>query len=328
MSFGSSFTALLVCVNHVIIARNDIQANTSLKGFLDAKFTIKELDELKFCLGLEVARTKDGISLCQCKYALELISNASLLRCKPSRTSMDNSIWFSKDHGDPLSNVSAYHRLIGHLSYLTTTCLDLSFVVNQLSQFLSSPTCIHQQATTKVLQYIKGTPGLGLFFPASSYLKIKAYSDFDWATCADTRCSKKQSTVSRSSCEAKYRALTATTCELQWFSYVLHDLKLSITSPTAIDYDNNLALHIAHNPLFHDCTKHIEHDCHLVREKIQQALFVYSPSPLNFSSQTLSPRLCLLLPASFCHLHSKLGFLSTFQLAVGPACRGRVQHRL
>lgn len=144
---------------------------------------------------------------------------------------MDSSIPFSKDIGDPLSDAYAYRCLIGRLLYLTTTPPNLSFDVNKLSQFLSAPTSAHQQAATKVLRYIKGTPGLGLFFPASSDLKLKAYSDVDWATCIDTRrsvtgyCvyldnsliswrSKKQSTVFGSSCEAEYHAIAATACEL------------------------------------------------------------------------------------------------------------------
>ena len=92
------------------------------------------------------------------------------------------------------------------------------------------------RATTRILQYIKGTPGQGVFYPIESDLQLKAYCDAHWAGCPDTRnsltglClflgnalvswrSKKQSAVSRSSAEAKYRSMATTTCKLTWILY-------------------------------------------------------------------------------------------------------------
>ena len=119
-------------------------------------------------------------------------------------------------------------------------------------------------------------------------MSIKAFSDSDWASYTDTRKSvigfrvfigstliswkaKKQSTVSRSSAEAEYRALASLTCELQWFFYLLKDL--GIEPCTAVIYcDNTSAIKIAENPVFHERTKHIDIDCHIVRQKLQQGL--------------------------------------------------------
>lgn len=71
-----------------------------------------------------------------------------------------------KEGGTPLEDPRAYRRLIGRLLYLTTTRPDLSYAVNQFSQFMSCPTSLHQQAAVRVLQYIKATPAHGFFYSA------------------------------------------------------------------------------------------------------------------------------------------------------------------
>ncbi|KAI5327550.1 hypothetical protein L3X38_026946 [Prunus dulcis] len=70
------------------------------------------------------------------------------------------------------------------------------------------------------------------------------------------------------------------TCEINWLRYLLQDFQVNIQEPVVLHCDNQAALHIAANPVFHECTKHIELDCHLVREKIQSGMITaaYTPS--------------------------------------------------
>ena len=56
-SSGNSFIALLVCVDDIVIASNDQRLVDDLKGFLDSCFKLKDLERLKYFLGLEVARS-------------------------------------------------------------------------------------------------------------------------------------------------------------------------------------------------------------------------------------------------------------------------------
>ena len=174
-----SILILLVYVDDILIASNNVEAVNTFKVFLDDKFKLKDLGTLKYFLGLEVARTEKGISLCQRKFTLELLSDPGLLASKPANVPMDQSAKFRSSMGDDGPDPSLYRRIIGKLLYLTLTRLDIYYLVHKLCQFMSSPKIPHLQAIDKVLKYLKKTPGQGLFLSASSELRLKAYYDAD-----------------------------------------------------------------------------------------------------------------------------------------------------
>ena len=329
----SSFTAILVYVDDVIITGNDMTEINTVKQQLDAKFSIKDLGELRYFLGLELARSKDGIFLCQRKFALELLEDSGYLACKPASSPMDPSLKLSKDKGTSIPDPTSYRQLIGRLQYLTTTRPDISFVTQQLSQFLADPKDIHLQAAHRVLRYIKSSPGAGIFLSADSDLKLRCFTDSDWASCIDSRRSvtgwvvflgrsliswkaKKQATTSRSSSEAEYRALASSTCEVQWLIYLLNDFDVSHLDPALIYCDNQSAIQIANNPTFHERTKHIEIDCHIVREKVQSR--VIHLLPVRSADQLADVFTKALHPTRFHTLISKLGMRNIH----APACGG------
>ena len=84
--------------------------------------------------------------------------------------------------------------------------------------------------------------------------------------------SKKYSVVSRSSAESEYRAMAQSMCEIMWLHQLLMEVDIETLVPAKLRCDNQTTLHIASNPVFHERTKHIEIDCHFVREKIQLGL--------------------------------------------------------
>jgi hypothetical protein len=142
------------------------------------------------------------------------------------------------------------------------------------------------EAALRVVQYLKDAPGRGLFFSSNTDFKLRAYSDSDWAGCPLTRrsttsyCvflgpsliswrSKQYKTVSLSSAEAEYCAMTGACCELTWLRCLLRDLGLLHHEPALLYCDNKVALYIAAKPVFHERTRHIKMDCHYIRDKVQ-----------------------------------------------------------
>ncbi|GJU69084.1 RNA-directed DNA polymerase, eukaryota [Tanacetum coccineum] len=93
---------------------------------------------------------------------------------------------------------------------------------------------------------------------------------------------KKQATISRSSTESEYKSMEATTCELLWLSYLLKDLGINVQFPVTLFCDNKSAQMLAANPCFHDRSKHVDIDCHFIREKIQDGFLQTAHIPSSF----------------------------------------------
>ena len=195
-SDSSSFTALLVYVDDIILVGNSLSEFASIKRVLDDRFKIKDLRLLRYFLGLEVANSAHEISLCQRKYCLELLQDSGLTTSKPASTPLDPTIHLHQDDGQSFSDIPAYHRLVGRLLYLTTTRPDIAFATQQVSQLMASPTMQHFKAVMRVVRYLKASLGRGLFFSCSSEVQILGFSDADWGGAMQTPASLSVDTAS------------------------------------------------------------------------------------------------------------------------------------
>ena len=162
---------------------------------------------------------------------------------------------------------------------------DLCYIVSKLSQFMHKPTKFHLNAAKHVLRYLKGTKEYGLkFCKSNDPIQIVGYSDSDWGSSEDRKSisgycfqlndqssfiswkSKKQATVALSSCEAEYIALTHCIQEAKFIKQLLTDL--SFQSDITISVDNQGAIKLAQNPVFHERSKHIDIRHHFIRDEI------------------------------------------------------------
>ncbi|XP_066358392.1 secreted RxLR effector protein 161-like [Miscanthus floridulus] len=188
-----------------------------------------------------------------------------------------------RTHGKDVADPSQYRSLVGALQYLTFTRPDIAYAVQQVCLYIHDPREPHLSALKRILRYLQGTLDLGLHLHWTSPADLTVYTDADWAGCPNTRkstagyavflgnnliswSSKHQPTVSQSSAEAEYRAVTNGVVEACWLRQLLIELRCPLHCATVVYCDNISAVYLSTNPVQHQRTKHIEIDLHFVRE--------------------------------------------------------------
>ncbi|XP_020229073.1 uncharacterized protein LOC109810098 [Cajanus cajan] len=243
--------------------------------------------------------------------------------CRPSKFPMEQNCKLQASDDEQDTDVTRYRRLVGRLLYLTVTRPDITYAVNTLCQFVTTPKQRHMDAVERVLCYLKSTPGQGILLKSGAELRLEAYCDADWGGCPFTRrsCtgymimlggspiswrSKRQIVVAKSSAEAEYRAMAATVSEVIWLRWLLTELGASQQEATTMFCDNQAALHIAMNPVFHERMKHVEMDCYFVPERVQSGEIM--PTKIWTKEQVADMFTKPLGKDRFESLLSKLGF--------------------
>ncbi|KAL0393486.1 UNVERIFIED_CONTAM: Retrovirus-related Pol polyprotein from transposon RE1 [Sesamum latifolium] len=154
---------------------------------LAREFEMKDLGQLKYFLRIEVSRSHKGIFLSQRKYALDLLNETGMTACSPASTPMEENLKLSMHPSQVPTNKERYQRLVGRLMYLAHTRPDLAYSLSVVSQFMHSPSEEHINAITRILRYLKSSPGKGIMFTKGNNLNISAYTDADWAGSVEDR---------------------------------------------------------------------------------------------------------------------------------------------
>ncbi|CAL2255956.1 unnamed protein product [Prunus armeniaca] len=255
-------TALIIYVDDMIVTRDDQAEMQNLQKYLASEFEMKSLGDLKYFLGIEVARSKH---------------ETEMLDCKKINTPSEQNHKLGLYHDQVPTDKERYQRLVGKLIYLSHTRPDIAYAVSVMSQFMHSPSEDHMGDVMRILRYLKVTPGKGLMFCKYGHTDVEGYTNVDWASSVTDRHStsryftfvggnlvtwrsKKQKVVSRSSAEAEYHGMAQGVCKLLRLRRLLRDLGFGPQKPMDLYCDNKAALAIAYNPVQHDRTKHVEVD--------------------------------------------------------------------
>ena len=127
-------------------------------------FEIKDLGMLKYFLGMEFARLKEGIFVNQRKCILDLLKETGLFGCKANETPIKANLKLYPTKIENVIDRKRFQILVGKLIYLSHTHPNIAFVVSMVSQFMHSLGQEHFDATYRILRYQKGTPRKGLMF--------------------------------------------------------------------------------------------------------------------------------------------------------------------
>ena len=151
---SNTIVVLLVYVDDIVLSGNDLSKIQRITHLLDSAFKIKDLGDLRYFLGFEVARSSTGINLCQRKDPLEILNDAGMLGSKPMSTPCNYTTKLHQHSGSPLSaeDASSYRRLIGRLINLTNTRPNITYCHTLISSGnLCSMTCDHSLVLVRCL---------------------------------------------------------------------------------------------------------------------------------------------------------------------------------
>ena len=334
---GGRRCILIVYVDDIIITGDHVDEMSRIKFALGKEFEVKDLGDLKYFLGMEVARSKRGIYVSQRKYILDLLEETGMLGCNPeptpiippkkrkkkpskegeseddSETEEDDIETEEEAKEQEAVDKERYQRLVGKLIYLSHTRPDIAFAVSVASQYMSDPRKVHMDAAYRILRYLKGTPGRGLFFRKQELRTIEVYTDASWGGAHPDRrstsgyCSyvwgnlvtwksQKQRVVSKSSAEAELRALAQGIMEELWLKRVLCEIHVKVELPLKLYCDNKAAISMALNPVQHERSKHVEIDRHFIREKVEEGTICLTFLPTHLQAADVLTK-ALLKPA-------------------------------
>ena len=297
------FVILAIWVDDILMFSNNIDMLTDEKVSLGSRFKVEDLGEMHYIHGMCVQRDRKSrtLSLSQPKYLEGILKRFNMEKCEPVSTPLEQGRKFQhlSENEKPI-DVQRYQMIIGCLTYTAmTTRLDLAAAVGILSKYMSKPGKDHWTGVRRILRYIQGTLNYGLIFSADdSDNFLVGYSDADWAGDLDTRystsgfvfqiqsntvswCSKRQPTVSKSSTESEYIALSGACQEAVWLRRLLADIGLEQKEPSTIYEDNQGAIELTKNPRFHNRTKHIDVSFHYIREQVNLKTVSFKYCPTN-----------------------------------------------
>lgn len=285
---GVAVATIIVHVDDILLA-GKTSCIEQIENTLQEKFQLTRNDEVSQFLSFDISRDRESrtFTMNQSSYVNDLVEQYGLEDARSVTTPCDENFKDLCKNDDPsLVTSHPYCNLVGALLWLSNgTRPDITFAVNRLSAFMSSPTDVHWKAAQRVLIYARDTSQFSITLGGHN-LELSGHSDSDWAEQREDRRSttgfifylgnspvswksRRQPTIALSSTEAEYMAITDASREAIWWRAIMNELEfIDLSKPTIIHYDNKGAGDLARNPCHHSRSKHIDVKHHFIRECI------------------------------------------------------------
>ncbi|KAG3049690.1 hypothetical protein PI125_g26544 [Phytophthora idaei] len=232
-----------------------------------------------FVLGIEPVDGPDGsVMMYQRRYVDDILKRFRMDECKAVVSSVDMSTRLVPSDAATKVNAPFREAVCALMHLMTATRPDIAYAVGYVSRFMENPQDEHWVAVKRIFRYLQGTETHGICFKPGDNIDFRGYSDANWAgDLADRKStsgytfmlmgapvswgSKKQSSVSLSTSEAEYIALSLAIQEGKWIHRLLCEI-LAATNDTGpelkIREDNQSCIKMTKNPVSHGRAKHID----------------------------------------------------------------------
>ena len=294
---GSKFIFLVLYVDDILLACNDIGLLHETKSFLTKHFEMKDLGDASFVLGIQILRDRSQgiLGLSQKSYIEKVLSRFGMKGCASTDTPITKGDRFSLKQC-PKTDLEIkemqkipYSSAIGSLMYAQVcTRPDIAFVVGLLGRYLSNPGLDHWKAAKRVMRYLQRTKDFMLTYRKSDSVEIIGYSDSDFAGCPDSRRSTsgyvfvlaggaiswksvKQTLVATSTMAAEFMACFEASIHGIWLRNFVTGLRVvsGIERPLKLYCDNKSAVLFSNNNRSSVKEKHIDIKFLSLKEKVQ-----------------------------------------------------------
>lgn len=282
---------LLVYVDDVLVTGSSAELISQTKTDLKTRFEMTDSGKCAFVLGIELLDGQDGsVTMCQRRYVDDILKRFNMDECKAVVSPVDVSTRLVPSNAS--TSVDApFREAVGALMHLmTATRPDIAYAVGYVSRFMENPQETHWAAVKRIFRYLQGTKTHGICFKVSEDIDFRGYSDADWAGDHVDRKStsgytfmlmgapvswgsKKQSSVSLSTSEAEYIALSLAIQEGKWIHRLLSEI-LAAGNQAAPEFmireDNQSCIKMTKNPVNHGRAKHIDIKYHHIRDEVKR----------------------------------------------------------
>ncbi|XP_071708763.1 uncharacterized mitochondrial protein AtMg00810-like [Rutidosis leptorrhynchoides] len=144
---------------------------------------MSSLGAFNFFLGLQVDQTEKGIFLHQSKYVADILSRFKMEDERIAKNPLSVNRGITPENTGAKVNPTVYRAIIGSLMYLTASRPDILFATCLYTHYQAQPNVNHMLAAKKIMHYLKGTPGLGLWYPRKDGFDLTTYSDSNYGGC-------------------------------------------------------------------------------------------------------------------------------------------------